>query len=60
MTMNASEKRTISPILCKMGEKLYLRYERIPSVRMRGSTFFVNEGPSVVVSGKKYSVQQLI
>jgi hypothetical protein len=58
--MDAPEKRTASPILCKMGSKLYLHYERIPSVRVRGSTFFVNEGPSVVIAGKKYAVQQLI
>ena len=58
--MEQDAKRTISPIICRMGGKVYLSYERIPSVRVRGSTFFVNEGPSVVVSGKKYAVQQLI
>lgn len=41
--------------------KLIIKFEQdIPSIRLRGRTYLVTEGPSVIVGGKKLTIGEIV
>ena len=42
------------------GDRLVVRLEgAVPTIKLRGETYFVTEAPSVTVGGKKHFVEEI-